>query len=81
MGYCRFQIGCVFAEHDPFKPTVLYKFYIYRFSNKFYTVLYQFPETKIPDRTIMGLNQLLKYLDFSLNPLSFLIYSSFDHVK
>ena len=56
MGYCRFQIGCVFAEHDPFKPTVLYKFYIYRFSNKFYTVLYQFPETKIPDRTIMGLN-------------------------
>jgi len=38
----------------------LYKFYVYRFSYKFHAVLYQFLETGTPDKTVMGLDQLLK---------------------
>ena len=29
MGYRRFQIGCVFAEYDPFKPTIFIQHFIY----------------------------------------------------
>ena len=36
---------------------------------KFDTVLYQFLETGTSDRTLMGLDQLLKCLGFSLYPL------------
>ena len=53
------------------------KFYIYRFSYKFDTVLYQFLETGTWDRTLMGLHQLLKCLGFSLYPFSFFLYSPF----
>ena len=42
--------------------------YIYRFSYKFDTVLYQFLETGTSDKTLMGLDQLLKYLGFSPRP-------------
>ena len=44
------------------------KLYIYKFSYKFDTVLYQFLETGTSDETLMGLNQLLKYIGFSLIP-------------
>ena len=43
---------------------------------KFDTVLYQFLETGTSDRTIVGLDELLWYLGFSLYPLSFFLYSS-----
>ena len=67
------------AEYDLFKPMIFYtKFYKYKFSYKFDTVLYQFLKTGTLDRTRMGLGQLLKCLGFSLYPLSFLLYSPFN---
>jgi len=49
---------------------VLYKnFYICIIFFKFDTVLHQFLETGTSDRTLMGLDQLLKCLGFSLYPL------------
>ena len=42
---------------------------VYRFSYKFGTVLYQFLQTGTSDRTLMGLDLLLKCLGFSLYPL------------
>ena len=44
------------------------KLYIYKFSYKFDTVLYQFLETGTSDGTLMGLNKPLKYIGFSLIP-------------
>ena len=45
-GYRRFQIGCVFAEYDLFKPTFLYNiWYIPNFLYKFDSVLYQLLKT------------------------------------
>ena len=41
------------------------------------TFFYQFLETGTSDRTLMGLDQLLKCLGFSLNPLSFFLYFPF----
>ena len=41
------------------------------------TQFYQFLETGTSDRTLMGLDQLLKSLGFSLYPLSFFLYSPF----
>ena len=51
------------------------KFYIFDFFYKFDTVLYQFLETS--DITLMGLNQLLRYLGFTLYPLLFFHYIPF----
>ena len=67
MGYNRFQIGCVFVEYD--KPTTFIQNCIYEFSDNFDTVFHQFLETGTSDRTLMGLDQLLKCLGFSLYPL------------
>jgi len=53
------------------------KFYIYEFSYNFNTVLYQFLETGKSDKTFMGHDQELKWLAFSLYPLSFFPYSPF----
>ena len=53
MGYSHFQIGCVFAEYDLFKPTTFIQLYTYEFSHKFDTVLYQFLETGASDRCLM----------------------------
>ena len=44
----------------------------------FDTVLYQLLETGTPDRNLIYLNQLLRLSGFSLNPLSFLLYSPFQ---
>ena len=55
----------------------LFKVLYFRFSYKFDTVLYQFLETGTLDRTLMGLDQLLKCLGFGLYPLSFFLYSPF----
>ena len=55
----------------------LYNLFIHNFSHKFYTVLYQFLETGKSDRTLMGLDQLIKCLGFSLYPVSFFLYSPF----
>ena len=73
-GFCginRFQIGCVFAEYDLFKP----KLYIYEFSYNFDTVLYQFLETGTSDRCFIV--QRLRFSDFSLYHLSFFLYNPF----
>ena len=51
--------------------------YIYWYCNNFDTVLYQFFETGTSDRTLIGLDQLLKFLGFSLYHLSFFLYSPF----
>ena len=45
---------------------------------KFDTVLYQFHETGTSDRTLIYLDQHLKWLGFSLYPLSFFLYSPFN---
>jgi len=44
----------------------------------FDTVLCQFLETGTSDRTLICLNQLLRFLGFSLYPLSFFLYSPFN---
>ena len=61
LGYLRFQIGCVFAKYDLFKPTISIQnyIYIYEFSYKD-TVLYQFLETDTSDITFKGRDQELK---------------------
>ena len=46
----------------------------------FDTVLYQFLETGISDRTLIGLDQLLKFLVFSLYPLPFFLLSPFKRL-
>ena len=51
------------------------KFYIYELSYNFNTVLYQFLETGTSDKTVMGRDQELKWLAFSLYPLLFFLYS------
>ncbi len=53
------------------------KFYIYELSYNSNTVLYQFLETGTSDKTFMGRDQELKWLAFSLYPLSFFLYSPF----
>ena len=53
------------------------KLYIYEFSYKFDTVLFQFLETGTSDITFMGRDQELKWYAFSLYPLSFFLYSPF----
>ena len=52
MGYSHLQIGCVFAEYNPLKPTIFNQNFICicRFSYTFVTVLYQFLETGTTDR-------------------------------
>ena len=50
------------------------KFYLYKYSYKFDTVLYQFLETGNSDGTLKGLNQLLKYMGFSLIPPLIFLY-------
>ena len=54
MGNRRFQIGFVFVEYNLFNTT---KLYIYEFSYKFDTVLYQFLEIGTSDIAFMGLDQ------------------------
>ena len=51
------------------------KFYIFDYFYKFDTVLYQFLEAS--NITLMGLNQLLRYLGFTLYPLLFFHYIPF----
>ena len=55
--------SAVYLKHDRDRDI-----YIYEFSNKFDTVLYQFLETGTSDITFMGLDQELKWLAFSLYP-------------
>jgi len=55
--------------------------HIYVFWYNFDTVLYQFLETGTSDRTLICLNQLLRFSDFSLYPLSFFLYSPFKFVN
>jgi len=54
--------------------------YIYTFWYNFDTVLYQFLETETSNRTLTGLNQLLRFSGFSLYPLSFFIDTPFKLV-
>ena len=49
--------------------------HIYKFWYNFDTVLYQFHETGTSDRTKIGHDQFLKYLDFDPYPLSFYLNS------
>ena len=53
------------------------KFHIFEFSYKFDTVLYQFLEIGASDITFMGRDQELKWLAYSLYPLSFFLYYPF----
>ena len=53
------------------------KLFIEKFWYNFGTVLYQFSETRTSDRTLILLDQLLKFLGFSIYPLSFFLYSPF----
>ena len=69
LGCRRFQIGCVFADLG-----FLYKILYIHFC---FTVLYKFLKTGTSDRTLVGLCQLVKCLGFSLDPLSFFLYSPF----
>ena len=54
LGYHRFQIGCIFAEYELFKPTISIQNCKYKFSYTFDTVLYQFQETGTSDKNFMG---------------------------
>ena len=54
-----------------------YQFYAYKFSYYFNTALYRFLETETSDKIFMGRDQELKWLAFSLYPLSFFLYSPF----
>jgi len=56
---------------------LLYQIYIYEFSYIFDTVLYQFLETGISDRCLIGIVQLLRFSCFSLYPLLFFLNSPF----
>ena len=47
----------------------------FKLSYNFNTVLYQFLETGTSDKTCMGRDQELKWLAFSLYPISFFLYS------
>ena len=47
----------------------------------FNTVLYQFLETGTSDKTFMGDDQELKWLAFSLYPLSFFLYIPFNQIN
>ena len=49
-----------------------------KFWYSFDSVLYQFIETWTSERTLTGLNQLLKCSGFNLYPLSFFLYSPFN---
>ena len=71
MGYHRFQIGCLLAEFDLFKPTTFIQNCI------FDKVVNQFLEIGTSDITFMGRDQELKWLAFSPYPLSFFLYSPF----
>ena len=53
------------------------KSYIYTFWYNFDTVFYQFLETRISDRTLLCLDQLLRFSGFSLHALLFFFYSPF----
>ena len=55
--------------------------YIYTFWYNFDTVLHQFLESGTSDRCPIGLNQLLRFSGFSLYPLSFFLYSTFNVFK
>ena len=51
---------------------------IYTFWYNFETVLYQFLETGTSDRTLTGLDQLLRSSGFIFNPLLFFLSSPFS---
>ena len=81
LGYRRFQICCVFVEYNLFN-TIYESYtksyiYIYTFWYNFDTVLYQFLETGALDRSLTCFIQNLRFLGFSLYPLSFFLYSPF----
>ena len=50
---------------------------LYKYLQIYVLVLYQFLKTGISDRTLIGLNQLLRFSGFSLYPLSFFLYGPF----
>ena len=77
LGYFRSQIGFVFAEYDLSQPTIFIQNYIYIKFGIILTEFYIISWHRTSDRTLMGLNQLLICLDFSLYPISFLLYSLF----
>ena len=54
------------------------KFYIYKLSYNSNQVLYQFLEIGTSDKTFIGRDQELKWLAFSLYPLSIFLYSPFN---
>ena len=73
MGCLCYQIRCVFAEYDLFKPIISIQnsiyIYIDEFSYKFDIVFYPFAETGTPDITFMGRNQeLTKVINFQPIP-------------
>ena len=57
-----------------FNTLILIPHHIYKFWYNFDTILYQFHETGTSDRTKIGHDQLLKYLDFGYH-LSFYLNS------
>ena len=78
MGYLCFQIGCMFAEYDQFKPTISIRNCIYmNFPINLTEVLYQFLEKVTSVINLMGRDQGLKCLAFILYHLSFFLYSPF----
>ena len=58
---------------------ILYtKSHVYEFWYNFDAVLYQFLGTGTSDRNLIGLDQLLKFLGFSIYPILFFLYSPFN---
>jgi len=65
MGYHSLHFGYVFAKYDLFKTWILIlnlTFPIFWYNLD--TVLYQFVESGTSDRTLIGIDQLLKCLGF-----------------
>ena len=72
-----------FFAYNPFNTTTFIQnciyIYIYEFSYKFDTLLYQFLETGTSDRCFIYIVQLLRFSGFILYPHSFLLYSPFNN--
>ena len=70
LGYRRFQIGSVFAEYDPFKPTIFKQNFIclyFCINLTKFDINFSRQEHQI--EFSMCLDQLLKCVGFSLYPL------------
>ena len=79
MGYHRFQIGCLFSEFDLSKPTTFIQNCIYiNFCINLTKLYINF--SRYSDMIFRGRDRELKWLAFSIHPLSFFLYSPFKRL-